>query len=85
MEPYADLLWDDLDGLEHEIDGSPGPSPLWRDPDEFMDPLGKMLGQMEASIEAATVPPPFEPEPLALEPLDAGPCLADGPTSPGPP
>jgi hypothetical protein len=69
LEPYySDPLHDKLDAAENSVE-------RWRDPNalgppgndaEMMDPLGLILGELEASREGMTVPPlrPFgEPEP----------------------
>jgi len=86
---YTDPVHDTLDALEDSVE-------FWRDPQalgppmndaEMMNPLGQMLGQVEASIEEKTVPPlrPFgEPEPPPIQPGPPAPTVygSFGPTSP---
>ena len=81
LEPYySDPLHDKLDAAEDSVErwldpnalGSPGNDA------EMMDPLGRMLGELEASIEWTTVPPfrPFgEPEPPPIQPGPPAPTV----------
>ena len=81
MEPYySDPLHDALDAAEDSVE-------RWRDPRalgppvdnaEMMDPLGRILGELEAGIEGRTVPPlrPFgEPEPPPVMPGPPAPIV----------
>ena len=81
MEPYySDPLHDALDAAEDSVE-------RWRDPlalgppvndAEMMDPLGRRLGKLEATIEGTTVPPlrPFgEPEPPPIQPGPPAPTV----------
>ena len=77
---YTDPMHDTLDALEDSV------GPPMNDA-EMMDPLGRMLGELEASIEWKTVPPlrPFgEPEPPPVQPGPPAPTVygSFGPTSP---
>jgi hypothetical protein len=88
---YTDPLHDKLDAAEDSVE-------RWRDPNalglpvddaEMMDPLGQMLGQLEASIEWTTVPPlrPFgDPEPPPVMPGPPAPIVfgSFGPAAPAP-
>jgi len=77
---YGDPLREQLDAVEDSVE-------RWRDPRalgppgndaEMMDPLGRMLGELEVSIEGTTVPPfrPFgEPEPPPIQPGPLAPTV----------
>jgi hypothetical protein len=85
---YTDPLHEELDALERSTEQFLDPnttSPPWLDPGP--DALGKLLGQVEESIEWTTVPPlrPFgEPEPPPVQPGPPAPTVygSFGPTSP---
>jgi hypothetical protein len=84
--PYSDPIRGELNALESSIEWSSAVAPgLWFRSDELMDPLGRALDAVEASIEGATVRPaepiPVEPLPLAHEP----PGLVSQGASEGPP
>jgi len=81
LEPYySDPLHDKLDAAEDSVE-------RWRDPlalgppgndAEMMDPLGRILGEVEASVEGTTVPAlrPFgEPEPPPIQPGPPAPIV----------
>jgi hypothetical protein len=81
LEPYySDPLHDKLDAAENSVE-------RWRDPlalgppvndAEMMGPLGRILGEAEASVEGMTVPPlrPFgEPEPPSIQPGPSAPTV----------
>ena len=85
MEPYFDPLNDPLGSPDELFDRFADPAfGMHPDPDSFMDPLGRILGQLEDSIEGTSLPPPFEPEPIVLPPETFGPTSI-GPASQGPP
>ena len=57
--------------------------PSHEDLDLVLDPLGRMLEALEASIEGSIAPPRFEPEPLVLDPPASG-HIEQGALSPPP-
>jgi len=77
---YTDPLHDKLDAVENSVERWLDPTatgPLGNDAN-LMDPLGQMLGELEASIEWTTVPPlrPFgEPEPPPIQPGPPAPTI----------
>jgi hypothetical protein len=81
MEPYySDPLHGELDAVENSVERRRDPLELGPPVNDakMMDPLGLMLGELEASIEGTTVPPlrPFgEPEPPPVMPGPAAPIV----------
>ena len=64
---YHDPLDDALSSLEDSVERWRDPQMTFWAPDAcFMDPVAEMLGELEASIEGTTVPPPrpFDPPPV---------------------
>jgi len=67
IDPHDPL--DDLDAWEQWIEPPFEPSVRFPDPDVFyMDDVGRMAGDLEATVEAALVPPPATPEAQASIP-----------------
>jgi len=85
---YTDPLHEELDALENSVERFHDPAAL-SPPGlgDDLDPLGQMLGQVEASIEWTTVPPTVQEQPDLFSPISSlPPSLAvGGPRSPDPP
>jgi len=76
-----------LSALEKQIESTTVPGPLPLDGPLGMDPMGQILGQLEASIEGMTGPPTIQEEPGLFSPTSPLPIslAVGGPRSPDPP
>lgn len=91
MDPFDDPLHDELDALENAIESLPGPGDLYPGLDIHLDPLGKVLGAVESSVEEPLAPSfgvaPLE-TPRAFDssapPPTPEPAMPAGPVIPGP-